>query len=317
MLARFVPASGVNTNREVIETYSTAGTRLSPPMVLGPASDYARISLTGKVAESDTQIYNDTEVPRLKIWNVAGRHVTHQFNPKGVANFPTLSPDGTRVAYQSSTPSDYGQITNLKTGQTTRLGRYVCGGGYTYFAISQDNHRVAGNGICGLLYVWNANTGEQIGQPFRFVGDLNLGPLRFSPNGKLLAVGNSGDLGQVTIVDVQTHQTVATVTGGTAEIQEVSFSPDGTMFADRQSGSHRAYLADRHRGAAARVRSAGTRQQRGLQPGRRSLATLDFQGVIRILPACSDCRDSTALMAEAAARVTRQLTPAERRAFVQ
>jgi WD40 repeat protein len=52
-------------------------------------------------------------------------------------------------------------------------------------------------------------------------------------------------------------------------------------------------------------------------PDGRSLATLDFQGVIRILPACSDCRDSTALMAEAATRVTRQLTPAERRAFVQ
>jgi hypothetical protein len=44
-------------------------------------------------------------------------------------------------------------------------------------------------------------------------------------------------------------------------------------------------------------------------------ATLDYAGVIRVWDACTYCQNPTALLALAQTRVTRQLTPAERRTF--
>jgi len=46
------------------------------------------------------------------------------------------------------------------------------------------------------------------------------------------------------------------------------------------------------------------------------VATLDYAGVIRVWDACTDCQNPTALLALAQTRVTRQLTPAERRTFL-
>jgi hypothetical protein len=45
------------------------------------------------------------------------------------------------------------------------------------------------------------------------------------------------------------------------------------------------------------------------------VATLDFAGTIRLWDACTDCENPSALLSLAKQRVTRQLTPAERRTF--
>jgi WD40 repeat protein len=50
-------------------------------------------------------------------------------------------------------------------------------------------------------------------------------------------------------------------------------------------------------------------------PNGRSVATLDFAGVIRIWDACNGCTNPAALTALARSRVTRQLTDDERRTF--
>ena len=52
-------------------------------------------------------------------------------------------------------------------------------------------------------------------------------------------------------------------------------------------------------------------------PDGKSVATLDFDGTIRIWDACTDCENPTALLALAKQRVTRQLTPYERHAFLR
>ena len=301
----------------MIETFSSVtGKRLSPPLVVGPTSNFVRLSLDGRSALSGPQTFNATEVHRLQIWDVAKGRIIDSFNPKGVANFPTLSPDGSRLVYQSSTPPDYAQTLDLATGRTQQLGQYLCGGGYTYFGVSPDNKRVAGNGICGLLYVWDAATGRTIGT-FHFVGDLNLGPLAFSPNGSLLAVANSGNLGQVTILDIDHHRTVTVVTGGSREIQQVAFSPDGSMFATASlDGTTR--LFDTYTGAPLRqFDQPGPVNNVAFSPNGRYIATLDFHGVIRIWPACDGCTNVKALMQEARRRITRQLTAAERSEFIK
>ena len=316
VLARFVPLTEPDAGREVIETYATDGRQLSPPLVLGPASDFVRLSLDGNVALSGPQQFNGTQINRITLWNVATRKVMRTFTPAGYANFPTLSADGRRLVYQASTPADVAETLDLATGKTTRLGTYTCGGGYTYFAVSDDDRLVAANGICGPLYIWNAVTGHEVGHPVNFVGDLNLGPLRFSPDGSLLAVANSGNLGQVTILDVRTDRIVATVTGGTSEIQDLAFSPDGKLLATASlDGTTRIF--DAHTGLALReLDQPDAVNNVAFSPDGRSIATLDFDGVIRIWDACTDCRNPAALLKIAERRVTRQLTPAEKREFL-
>ncbi len=314
---RGVPISGPYTNKQVTETFSSVtGKRLSPPLVVGPTSNFVRLSLDGRSALSGPQTFNATEVHRLQIWDVAKGRIIDSFNPKGVANFPTLSPDGSRLVYQSSTPPDYAQTLDLATGRTQQLGQYLCGGGYTYFGVSPDNKRVAGNGICGLLYVWDAATGRTIGT-FHFVGDLNLGPLAFSRSGSLLAVANSGNLGQVTILDIDHHRTVTVVTGGSREIQQVAFSPDGSMFATASlDGTTR--LFDPYTGAPLRqFDQPGPVNNVTFSPDGQYIATLDFHGVIRIWPACDGCTNVKALMQQARRRITRQLTATERSEFIK
>jgi len=47
------------------------------------------------------------------------------------------------------------------------------------------------------------------------------------------------------------------------------------------------------------------------------VATLDFDGTIRIWDACTACQNASALLAIADKRVTRQLTPYERQTFLR
>jgi len=315
VLARFVPRDGPNQGKEVIETYSVDGARVGTPFVIGPASDFTRLSLDGNVALAGLQEFNGTVLEKITIWNVANRKRVQEFTPTGYANFPTLSPDGRRLAYQASTPEDVAETRDLATGKTTRLGKYACGGGYTYFAISADDRLVAGNGICGLLHIWDATTGREISTA-DFVGDLNLGPLRFSPDGSLLAVANSGNLGQVTILDVASGRVLTTVTGGTAEIQDLAFSPNGSLLATASlDGTGRIW--DAHTGKPLRqLDHPDPVNNVAFSPDGRRVATLDFAGVIRIWDACTDCRNPTALLETAKHRLTRQLTPEERRIFL-
>jgi hypothetical protein len=49
---------------------------------------------------------------------------------------------------------------------------------------------------------------------------------------------------------------------------------------------------------------------------RRTVATMDTNGVIRLWDACTDCENSNALMVLAKTRVTRQLTPIEKRTYL-
>jgi WD40 repeat protein len=51
-------------------------------------------------------------------------------------------------------------------------------------------------------------------------------------------------------------------------------------------------------------------------PSSRTIATLDLDGRLRFFSACDGCGDARLLLDEAAARVTRELSPAERRIFL-
>ncbi len=65
--------------------------------------------------------------------------------------------------------------------------------------------------------------------------------------------------------------------------------------------------------------AASTKPREGtiaFNPNGKTLATLDYSGVINTWDACTDCQNPQALLALAQERITRQLTPAERRTFL-
>ena len=70
-------------------------------------------------------------------------------------------------------------------------------------------------------------------EPFSIVSRLDLQNLqtssaRISPDGKkLICISNSNS---VVLVDLDTNKTVFTVSNGSAETDEIAFSPDGSRF---------------------------------------------------------------------------------------
>ena len=121
------------------------------------------------------------------------------------------------------------------------------------------------------------------------------GPVRFSVDGEHVAVGNTNNVGQVSILDVASDQTVAVLKEHTrtcghrhsrmARCRTASL--DGTARVwDARTG--RPLRAIEHPEGVSNV---------AFSPDSRSLATLDFVGTIRVWDACTACEDPPALMA--------------------
>lgn len=313
ILTRFAPRTGPAVGHEVVESWRLDGRPAAPPLVLGPANNfYARLSANGRFALGGaTRPYN-TPMKRLQIWNLRTRRIEQTVPITAGANLPILSPDGNWLAFANNSFKTV-EIEDRATGRTRRLRTNVCTS--VYFDFSAADRLVAANTFCGKVDVWNTATGARIGQELRFVGAQALGPERLSHDGSLLAVANSGNLGQVTIVRATSGRTVAVLTDHTLGIQDLTFSPDDRLLATA-SLDGTARIWDAHTGRPLRVfEHPDSVENVAFSPDGRSVATLDFAGVIRIWDACNGCTNPAALMALARSRVTRQLTDDERQTF--
>src|SRR5207244_5095530 len=81
------------------------------------------------------------------------------------------------------------------------------------------------------LYVCSTPTAARSGHELTFLGAADVAPERLSHDGTLLAVANSGNLGQIALVRVATGRTVAVLTEHTLVIQDLAFSPDDRLLA--------------------------------------------------------------------------------------
>ena len=317
ILTRFAPTTGPDVGHEVVESWGLDGRPAAPPLVLGPAHNFfARLSRNGGFALGGATQPYDTLMRRLQIWNVRTRRIEQTVPIAAGANWPILSPDGTWLAFADTNGTgsiNPFEIENRATGRARRLGTNPCA--RVFFDFNTDGRLVASNTFCGKVDVWSTATGARIGHELSFVGAADVGPERLSHNGTLLAVANSGNLGQIALVRVATGRTVAVLTDHTLEIQDLAFSPDDRLLATA-SLDGTARIWDAHTGRPLRVLEHPSGVENvAFSPDGRSVATLDFAGVIRIWDACNGCTNPAALMALARSRVTRQLTDDERRTF--
>lgn len=122
------------------------------------------------------------------------------------------------AASQSASP--------LSVWSMQRIGEPVPGGvaEYTYgLALSPDRHRIATLG--DRLRIWNADTGEPIGEPLDMVGQT----VAWSPDGTSLAMGTFD--GRLVLSDASTNHIHWQKAIGKKSITALAFSPDGQLIA--------------------------------------------------------------------------------------
>jgi WD40 repeat protein len=208
------------------------------------------------------------------------------------------------------------ELVRPATGQVRRLKPTLPAGcRLSSSSYSPNSRYLAAGTSCGQLYIWDITTGRQVGHPFTFSYTVSLLAPRFSPDNTQLAVANTGNSGQVSILDVATHKVVTVLTAHTGQVQDIAYSPNGKLLATA-SLDHTVRIWDAHTGRPLRIlQHPNPVDTVAFSPNSDKVATLDFAGTIRIWDACTDCENPTALLALAKQRVTRQLTPAERRTF--
>jgi len=198
-----------------------------------------------------------------------------------------FSPDGRRIAVGCG--DDSVRILDADTGQRIVPPLWIVpepghGGGVTSVAFSPDGHQlVAASGAGGSFQIWNAETGEPIGDPVR--GDhLGLYSVAFSPGGHRIVTGGAD--GTVRLWDAASRQRIGrSLTGHQEAVLAVAFSPDGHRIASgAQDRTIRLWNADLQRPLIAAEHGFDNVD---FSRHRDRIATVDFQRTAQVWSATS------------------------------
>jgi WD40 repeat protein len=310
---------GPNGQEFILERWTGSVHRPRPVEALAPVSstDGIFMSADGRfVAEAPSTPAGHRTT--LRIWNAATGRLVRSVPrfPAPTGGEPVFSPDDSLVALglTPGPPPAFDQpvgFFDLRTGKTTTLGSTSCGVGWRGYSFSANEKLLATGDFCGRVEVWNIATGHRVGRPFTIGGEL--AAIAFAPDGRRIAV--AGWNGVVTVADARTGHVVAQLTGDTSGVPDVAYSPDGRYLAS-VSLDHTARIYDAHTLRLLRVwEHPDPVNTVGFSPDSRQLVTVDTANVVRIWDACTDCENPRALLALASRRVTRTLTPQEKRTF--
>jgi WD40 repeat protein len=330
VLVRLAPLNGPGRGQEQVLAWSLQGRALAAPLSirralpngLGRLSDDGRVAVTIPIRHVPAPYVGAAGAP-LQVWDLAARRITHSIvidSPIQDQLAPAVSPDDSHVALGVFVGSAYTQpmeLVNLATGAVRRLKPALSSQcAWTTSGYSPNGRYLAASTSCGQLDIWNTTTGRKVGHQVKFSYTINLLAPRFSPDGSQLAIANTGNSGQVSILDVATDKVVTVVSAHTGQVEDIAYSPNGKLLATA-SIDHTVRIWDAHTGRPLRILyHPDPVDAVAFGPTGNRIATLDYAGTIRIWDACTDCENPTALLALARQRVTRQLTPTERRTFL-
>ena len=166
------------------------------------------------------------------LWNVteglesggSSMQVTYPY-PEGDVNEVEFSPDGNWLAYASDDSTVYVQDLTDDEAEVEELSAHEAP--VRDIAIHPGSNTFASSDTDGMIFLWDTDTGEVIGEMQQ---DSAYSPLAFSPDGSLLAAGS--DDSSVILWDTTQQEPVATLSGAHEDgVLSVAFSPDGSLLA--------------------------------------------------------------------------------------
>jgi WD40 repeat protein len=296
-----------------LRSWTLSGVPAGGFSMLAPPYDYRALAFSGdgQVAANqdyagDFPVYDFAQGRTIE--RVAG--ITGTVFAFQLVSRLALDPGATRLAVASNEGI---QLYDLAHGAAVGAATLPACGASTqsYVAFSADGRRVVAVNACGEGILWNARSGKQL-RTFN-TGVSSVSAIALDTDGRLLALASPDRT--VTVRNLNDNQTAYVLRGDTAPINDVAFSPTGT------------WIATASKDDEVRIWSAANGQLLRILPDNSDVTSVSFsahgtrivttnsKGIIRIEDACSLCGNAEELLRLGASRVTRQLTPAERRTF--
>jgi DNA-binding SARP family transcriptional activator/class 3 adenylate cyclase/WD40 repeat protein len=306
----------------VVERYTDVGRAVGSPLVISNQTSWLDASLSpdGTLATDAPGNPATAQSAPMSEWSVPGRRIVRTITfPNGPSGGGAISPTdsllitgpGSPCCFQTSGPTPV-MLIDLRTGRRRTLptsAKKACP--WQAFAFSRTGTAVAAANQCGQEGVWDTVTGRPLGHPIKIPSNANA--LAFSPAGSSLAIASAN--GTVYVAPVPLTRTYRSLNASTLSVQGVAYSPDGSYLAS-VGGDGTARIYDARSLAELRlIQLPKAGQGLAFTTNSQDLLTWDATGTVTLWDACSYCENPSALLNLARSRVTRSLTPAERREF--
>lgn len=317
--------NGYNDGRFRVNRWTLAGRPVGPPLVVSkPAQDVAAAFLSddGRLLYVQDGIARAPLTPEpASIWNVAERRVVRTLPATTPPDYNTqfflagkfLDHDRL-VAISVGAPAKAyrDELINVQTGAVRVLQTLSCPtrSEGSQVANSPDGRLVAFVHECGRIQVFDTTTGRRVGPGVPANG---ANSVAISTDGRLLA--SSAASGTITITRIATGKTVTALSQVRSQSYFLAFSPDGRYFAAGGQDQKVRIWDDR---TWNELRAIG--QPQGVfdimfTANSRNFFEMEENSQIQEYDTCTDCENQRALVRLADTRVTRPLTPGERREF--
>lgn len=317
--------NGSTNNRFYVDRWTTAGAPTGAPLqVAGPSDSVAAgfLSDDGHLAFVQYADRHDLLRPEpIRIWDVAGRRVLRTLPATLPPNYnqqfflPGKFIDDDRlVAITVGAPhNDFrDELINVRTGAVRVLITERCGqeSNGSQVAASRDGRVVGFLDTCGYIRLFDTATGHQIGHTL------------YSDEGNSIAIDNGGrhlassvPSGAITIWNIATDKPLITLSQSLSKLYFLVFSPNGHYLASAGQDHTVRIWDDRTWNELRVIDQPQTVFQVLFAPDSASFFTQDDTAEIQRWDTCTDCENPAGLLALGRSRVTRSLTPQERREF--
>jgi WD40 repeat protein len=205
----------------------------------------------------------------------------------------------------------HNELVDVRTGAITPIrerARY-CRGQWQGARFSADGSTVVAGATCGEVMAWNGRTGKLL-RRLAISGQIT--GLALSNDGRTLAIASPD--GRITLLSLATGSQ-RTIPKAPRGINSLDFGAgDRTLAAGVDDNTIRIWDVNSDR--LLRVVTLPAPATARFTPDGKHLIAAQLTGVLKAIDPCPRCEDASGLMALARDRVTRKLTPPERRTYL-